>query len=103
MYKPKDYSRLMLYANALWELADRPIWGLVPARGKRTFAYRVGVVQQFILRRLFARFDDLAEVAYLIGHDEGYKNGLEEGIMQGHDEANCHRQTDEEWEARVNS
>ena len=97
MYKPKNYGRCMEYANTLRELADRPMWGLVPARGKRTLAYRVGVVQQFILRRLFTRFNGLIEHAYLIGHDEGYVDGMTEGRKEGRDEANCHSMKDEEW------
>lgn len=75
MYRPRTYERLMAYAAALRVITDHPIWGLVPSRGKRTFAYRVAVHQERFLRRLFARYDDLVEHVYLLGHDEGYREG----------------------------
>jgi len=98
MYRPETYARLMEYATRLRAIADRPMWGLVPPRGPKSLAWRVGVIQQAILRRLFSRFDNLVEHAYLVGHEEGYIDGKVEGITEGEDEANCHPLSDDEWE-----
>ena len=101
MYRPKNYARCMAYASALRELADRPTGLLVAA--SLTPAVTLAARRERFVQRVVARLNDLAEVAYLIGHDEGYVDGKAEGVMEGKDEANCHSMKDEEWEARVSA
>lgn len=83
MYKPKTYVRVMEFANALRAVGNR--------------RYRTPLPMWSIL----ARFDNLVERAYEVGHDEGFVEGRQDGRQEGRDEALCHRVKDEEWEYRV--
>ena len=101
MYNPRTYERAMTFGTELRAVADRLVWRFVGSREKQTFFYRVAVHQEGLIRRLFARFDNLVEQAYLIGHDEGYREGHAEGETEARAQMSCHHESDEEWEARV--
>lgn len=83
MYKPKTYIRVMEFATAL--------------RAKGIVSRR----KPLLLWRVIARFDNLVEQAYEVGHDEGYSEGMRDGRQEGKEEAGCRRMKDEEWEHRV--
>lgn len=90
MYRPKTYLRVMEFANALRTLLEcvSPSWPNI----------EVAIQRPKTLLRTIARFDNLVERAYLVGHGEGFVEGKIEGIMEGKDEALCHHAKDEEWE-----
>lgn len=87
----------MEYATALRELADRPIWPIVEF-SSMAWAFKCARRQERLVHRVVARLDNLVERTYLVGRDEGYGEGRQDGIREGKDEANCHRIKDEEWE-----
>mgnify|MGYP000202873070 CR=1 FL=1 len=59
MYEPKTYERLVVYATALRAILN--------GRGRSRTGYTV--------YRTAARFEALVEHAYLVGIEEGYREG----------------------------